>query len=179
MANANTSSGSALIAPPRLEPTEYERWRKEMKLWEIATNIIPKKRAATVFLTLSGKAREAVLEMDTDDLSSDDGMTKLYEKLDSLFKVDKDQAALDAYEKFEKYTRIEKMSMTDYRVEFDRLVQQLKVHSIELPEPVLAYRALKSANLSPENETLVRATVPSIKLRHHDASATEGGWCAS
>ena len=47
-----------------------------------------------MFLTLSGKAREAVLEMDTDDLSSDDGMTKLYEKLDSLFKVDKDQAAL-------------------------------------------------------------------------------------
>ena len=33
-----------------------------------------------------------------------------------------------------------------------------------MPEPVLAYRALKSANLSNENEKLVKATVEELTL---------------
>ena len=152
------------IAPPRLEKIEYEKWRKEMTLWQMATNVVAKKQAPTVFLSLTGKAREAVLEMNIELLNQDDGMTKLYEKLDSLFATDKDQAALHTYEKFEKFTRPSDMNMSDFRIEFDRLVQQLKGYAIELPEPVLAYRALKSANLSPENEKLVRATVPAVKL---------------
>ena len=40
----------------------------------------------------------------------------------------------------------------------------MKHHKIELPEPVLAYRALKSANLSENDERLIRATVKEIKL---------------
>ena len=56
------------------------------------------------------------------------------------------------------------MSLSDFRIEFDRLVQQLKSYAIELPEVVLAYRAMKSANISPENEKIVRATVSEIKL---------------
>ena len=152
------------IAPPKLEPENYESWRKEMRFWEMATNVVAKKRAPTVFLTLSGKAREAVLEMDPEELNDDEGLTKLYLKLDKLFKVDADQAALQVYEKFEKYSRPGSLSMADYRIEFDRMVQQLKQHKIELPEPVLAYRALKSANLAEEHERLVRATVSSITL---------------
>ena len=136
-----------------------------MKFWELATNISAKKRAAVVFLTLTGKAREAVLEVDPEQFDADDGLTKLYEKLDGLFKEDKSQATLNAYERFEKYKRSAEMNIADFRVEFDRLVQQLRFYAIELPEAVLAYRALKSANLSLENEKLVRATVPDITLK--------------
>ena len=149
-------------APPKLDPDNYERWKKEMKLWELATNISVKKQAPVVFLTLTGKAREAVLEMDADELGADDGLSKLYSKLDELFAEDKGQATLNAYENFEKYKRPPDMSISDFRVEFDRLVEQLKSYNIELPEAVLAYRALKSANLTPENEKLVRATVTDI-----------------
>ena len=137
-----------------------------MKFWELATSVTVKKRAAVVFLTLTGKAREAILEMDVAELDAEDGMSKLYAKLDELFKEDKGQATLNAYEKFEKFKRPAETSIGDYRVEFDRLVQQLKYYDIDLPEPVLAYRALKSANLSEENERLVRATVPDITLKH-------------
>ena len=95
-----------------------------MKFWEHATNVALKKRAATVFLTLQGKAREAILEIDPDSLNVDTGMALLYEKLDELFKVDEDQAALTAYEKFENYSRSPEMKISEYRVEFDRLVER-------------------------------------------------------
>ena len=51
-----------------------------------------------VFLSLEGKAREAVLELDTMVLNSEDGMKKLYEKLDALFLEDVNQSAFRAYE---------------------------------------------------------------------------------
>ena len=136
-----------------------------MKFWQLATSVSPKKQAAVVFLTLTGKARDAVLEMDPDELNVDNGLDLLYEKLDGLFKEDRNQATLNAYEKFERYKRQPEMNISDFRVEFDRLVQQLKSYKIELPEAVLSYRALKSANLSSENEKLVRATVADINLK--------------
>ena len=41
-----------------------------MKFWELATSVTVKKRAAVVFLTLTGKAREAILEMDVAELDA-------------------------------------------------------------------------------------------------------------
>ena len=52
--------------------------------------------------------------------------------------------------------------MCDCLVEFDRRDDKIKIHNIILPEPVLAYRVLKSANISAEKEQLARATVSEI-----------------
>ena len=155
---------SKYIAPPLLKPDKYETWKKEMKFWEMATSIELKKRAPTVLLTLEDNAQEAVLEMDANTLNQDDGMKKLYEKLDLLFSEDANQSAFIAYETFEKYQKPAGMSVSDYLIEFDRLVAKLKNHAITLPEPVLAYRALKSANLKPEDEKLIKATVSALTL---------------
>ena len=57
------------------------------------------------------------------------------------------------------------MTIADYLIEFDRMNAQLSVHNIKLPEPVLAYRALKSANLTNDNEKLVKATVTELTLK--------------
>ena len=152
-------ASKGIYAPPELVPEKYASWRKAMAIWEMATTLEKKKRAPVVFLSLSGKAQEAILELDPTVLSADDGLDKLYDKLDSLFKIDSAQAALSAYADFEKYTRPSSMSMADFNVEYDRMVQKLKEHDIKLPEAVLAHRVLKSANLSEDNEKLVVATV--------------------
>ena len=46
------------------------------------------------------------------------------------------------------------MTINNYLIEFERMVAQLKVYKIVLPELVLAYRDLRSANLSEVNEKL-------------------------
>ena len=156
-------ASKSFLAPPTLEPEKYSSWKKEMKFWEMATPLEKTKRGATVFLSLTGKAREAILEMNPDDLEKDDGMTTLYAELDKLFKVDTNQATFAAYEKFESYKRADSVSITDFQIEFERLVAQLKEYKIVLPEAVLAFRAIKSANIG-ENEKLVIATVKNINL---------------
>ena len=90
-------------APPPLDPDKYESWRKEMNIWKVATSVEKKRMAPIVFLTLTGKAREAVLELTPEVLNGEDGLDKLFQKLDSLFKEDTNILALLAYEKFENY----------------------------------------------------------------------------
>ena len=154
-----------MIAPPQLEPGNYTLWRKEMVFWEHTTNVDKKKRAATVFLTLTGKARESILEMLPTDLNEENGLSKLYSKLNELFKEDGNKAALETYNKFKRYSRPSEMTIVNYLIEFDRLTAQLKLHKIILPKPVLAYRVLRSANLTDDHEKLIRVTVSELTLK--------------
>ena len=135
-----------------------------MKIWELVTSLDKSKRALVVFLSLEGIAREAVLELDTAVLNSEDGMKKLYEKLDTLFLEDVNQSAFRAYETFENYQRPPGTSLEDFLIEFGRLVAKLKDFNILLPEPELAFRALKSANITKNDEKLVKATVSELTL---------------
>ena len=154
-----------MIAPHQLEPGNYTSWRKEMVFWEHATNVDKKKRVATIFMTLTGKAREAILELSPRDLNEEDGLSKLYNKLDELFKEDENKAALETYYKLQRYSRPSEMTIADYLIEFDRMTAQLKLHKIILPEPVLAYRVLRCANLTDDHEKLIRATVSELTLK--------------
>ena len=117
-----------------------------------------------VFLSLEGTAREAVLELNTAVLNSEDGMKKLYEKLDTLFLEDINQSAFRANEAFENYQRPPGTSLEDFLIEFGWLVAKLKDFNILLSEPVLAFRALKSANITKDNQKLVKATVSELTL---------------
>ena len=113
-----------MIAPSQLEPGNYTSWRKEIVFWEHATNVDKKKCTATVFLTLTGKAREVILEISLTDLNEEDGLSKLYSKLDELFKEDENKATLETYDNFERYSRPSEMTIADYLIEFYRMIAQ-------------------------------------------------------
>ena len=153
-----------LFEPPLLNPEFYDSWKREIQLWKLATNISPSHQAPAFFLSLTGQARTAILEMDISLLNAEDGMDKLVEKLDTLFLEDKNQSAFICYKNFENYHRERNASINDYLIQFDRHIVKLREFQMILPEPVLAYRALKSANLSPENERLIRATINNLTL---------------
>ena len=50
------------------------------------TDVDKKKQALVVTLSLSGKARETALEIDSSKLNADDGMDVLIKQLDAVFK---------------------------------------------------------------------------------------------
>ena len=152
---------SRLFEPLLLNPEFYDLWKREIQLWRLATNISPS-RQAPAFLSLTGQARTSILEMDISLLNAEDGMDKLVEKLDTLFLEDKNQSAFICFENFENYHWECNTSINDYLIQFDRHVAKLREFQITLPEPVLAYRALESANL--ENERLIRATINNLTL---------------
>ena len=151
-------------APPLLSKSvNYESWLKELEIWQLFTNEPALKQGPALFLTLEGKAKEAALELSIDELKTD-GVQNIIKKLDSLYKKDSVLIAYEAYDKFEKLQRPDDMSITDFIIEFERLLSKVKSNGTSMSEDILAYRLLKSANVSQHHEELARATV--IKLEY-------------
>ena len=141
----------AYKAPPEYnDETSFSDWEKEIEFSQLATDVKAEKQAAMIFLTLKGKSREAVRELSKDEIGCADGVKNVLIKLDTLWKEDANLVAFNAYERFEKFTRPDHMSVNDYMVTFERLNNKIIAADIKLPEGVLAYRLLKSAGLTEE-----------------------------
>ena len=85
--------------------TVYENWKKEIKIWQVFTDLPKKKQGRAIYLALSGKAREAVLELNIEKLNDDSGVDNVLKRLVELFLQDSNQSAYMAYHKFEKFQR--------------------------------------------------------------------------
>ena len=82
--------------PPLLhKDIAYSTWKRELAIWQAFTSIENKKQAPAIFLTLTGQAREAALEIDIEKLNAEDGVKNLIDALDKLYLQDE---ACSAYE---------------------------------------------------------------------------------
>ena len=59
------------------------------------TSLEKKKQAPAIFLTLTGQAREAILELDPNTLPVDSGVQNLIKPLDNLYLKDRDYSAFE------------------------------------------------------------------------------------
>ena len=156
----------AYKAPPELnDDKSFSDWKKEVEFWQIATDVKPERQGAMIFLSLKGKSREAVRELTKEEISTEGGVQSVLDKLDTLWKEDENLEAFNAYEKFEKYKRPNDMGITEYIAAFERLNNRLIATQTNLPEGVLAYRLLKSAGLTEEQEQLAKATVQELTYK--------------
>lgn len=154
---------SNIKAPPSLSKcSSYDEWLKEIEIWQAFTDLADIKQGPAIFLTLEGRSREAVRELDVSKISAKDGVKNIMEKLDGLYLRDKTQSAFEAYDAFEKFCRPSEMSISEYINQFERLKSKTESYKTQLSTDVLAYRLLKSANLSEAHEQLARATIPEL-----------------
>lgn len=148
--------------PPMSKDLPYNEWKHEIKVWRSFTNLDKTKLGPALFLSLQGSARDAAHEVSVEDLSKENGIEILLKKLDELYLKDTDNAVFEAYDRFERYQRPEGMNIIEYINAFERLYQKAKHYKLELPDGVLAYRLLRSANLSDTHEQLARATLTAL-----------------
>jgi hypothetical protein len=145
----------------------YEDWKKELEIWCSFTDLDKKRQGPAIFLTLKGKARETVLaDVDSAKLKDDTGVKEITTALDKLYVKDKSESAFVAFENFIKFKRSTNMSIKDFSIEFNLRLSKIKTHKMDLPDGVLAYYLLSSANLTEEQTSLCRATC--AKLTYTD-----------
>ena len=160
----DTTAMTTYKVPPKFtENLSYETWVKEVKLWAICNSKVAKKELGpALVLSLEGRAREAALELDISVLNADDGLDKVIGQLDGLYLRDTNQLTYAAYSEFEKYKRPTDASINDFVSDFERKYNKVKAKKIELPDAVLAYRLLDSANLPSSKVELIMATISSL-----------------
>ena len=110
-------------------------------------------------MTLTGEAREAILNMDIEKLTEKTGVNHLMADLNKMYLKDESSQVYEAYETFEKFVRPSGMSISDYVIIFEQLYFKAKSFHMKIRDSVLANSLLNSANLNIEQKQLVKATV--------------------
>ena len=161
---AHSGSISYKNVPKLNDKIQYEVWVKELKLWSMCCKLEKKEQGPAVVISLEGNARQAALDIDMSVLNSDDGLQAVINKLNGLYLKDENQRIYVALKTFEKYQRPAEESIDNYLNKFDLMYCRLKNHKIILPDAVLAYRLLESANLEKSKSDLVRATIKQMSF---------------
>ncbi len=154
-------------APPKLTTDRsYDDWLRLVRWWKIQTDLSPERQGAALAASLEGKALDVVFELDDDVIKSADGVDKIIEKLDVLFKKNTLTQKIEDIEKFENLTRAENRSIKEYIAEFDKNINRLRKHRIDYPDDIKGFKLMKGAKLQPSEEKLIRATITDITYDH-------------
>ena len=155
-----TTSASYNKAPPLLSPSKtYSDWKKLINIWTELTTLDKKKQGPALVLTVEGMAQEAALELSQDQITAENGVKHiLVVRLDKIYEKDKLTEKFNAIEKFESYKRTKENMIREFLVEFGKKLHRVKNY-IEYPQDLLVYCLLKTANLEPTHEKLIKATI--------------------
>ena len=150
--------------PPLLSKTKsYEDWLKLIKVWRNLTSLEPEKQASAIVLSLEGEAQVAVLELNITEISDKDGVDKIIDRLNQIYKKDELTEKYNALEAFETYKRPTNIPIRDFLTEFEKRHHKTKSFGVTMSDDLLAYRLLKAANLTTRDEQLVKATVTELQ----------------
>ena len=155
-------------SPPIFHPEEdddYTKWRNDIGVWKMFTDTKVEKLGPAVYLSLQGKARDAVRSLKIDDLGKEGGFDLILQELDNVYMQDETSRAFCAFKDFYEYSRGTGEGFSDFIVSFDQRYTKLRQYKMELPEGVQAFFLLKAANLNTETEKLARAI---SKLEYKD-----------
>ena len=122
------------------------------------TKLPKKKQEPAVYLSLTGRAREAV--------GADDGLTKVMTKLDSIYLQDKSTRAFIAFKEFYDYRRSSGDKYADFIIQFEKFYNKIAKFDMVLPEAVQAYFLLTAANMSEDNEKLACTTCGELNYKN-------------
>ena len=137
----------------------YDDWVKKVNIWNRITCLPPPEtRGGAILMTLDGEAEDAVLDLSEDELISADGIKNILNKLDMIFKKNITLEKFEALDNFETYCRPHHVSINDFVIEFDKRFNKTKKLGTDISDDLLAYRLIKRANLSAQDEKMVKAT---------------------
>lgn len=144
----------------------YTEWKTELDIWSDFTDLTAERQGGALFLTLTGKARQAVLSgVPREKIKSASGLKAITDCLDELYEKDKSQSGYAAYDDFTNYRRSATTNIQDYLVEFNLKYNKIKIFDMKLPDGVLAYYLLKCANLSEEQTNMCKATCATLTYK--------------
>ena len=143
--------------PAMFEP--YSNWKLLIELWSESTDYTANQQGPILVLNLTGDARDAALSIPKDQLKSDEGVSKILQKLDTLYEKDETQLAFLAFDTFVKYRRTHTMDIHEFLRKFELMKNKCATYKFVIPENILAYFMLSCANLPDDKCDIIRATI--------------------
>ena len=150
------SSGNSKTLPTLLKAKNYQDWLKLIKNWRKFTDLSKERQGPAIVLSLENEALDAVLELEEEQISSENGVDVIINRLDRIYKKDETLENYRALEAFETFKRPNNMKICEYLSQFEKLYNKTKSYGTQMSDNLLAYRLLKSANLPELHEQMVK-----------------------
>lgn len=165
----HTMSNTKATKVPVMRPDQpYQDWKKKLQIWKVTNRQVDKQiQAGVLFESLEGIASDTVLsELTVDEITADDGVEQMIQTLDHFFLGNETQAAYDAMYDLCNFKCNKDETMEKFIVNFQLKVNKVKCSGTVLPEGVLGFYLLNSANLSEEKQAMVKATCDKLTFKN-------------
>ena len=141
------------INPPCLASKSYELYKQELLAWREVTEVCRSKQGIVIALTLPNeepfKVRENVFyNLSLDELKRENGLDTLIQYLDVYLEKDELSDRFEKYEDFENFQRTNGQNIREFIADFDSKYRKLSKMSINLPPDILAFKLLKTVNIT-------------------------------
>ena len=145
-------------SPPSLSDSKlFNEWLKLIDIWRKFTSLEPEKQGPASVITRRCGVR---LELDSDIISGKDGGDKIIARLDKIYKKYELTQKYNVLESFEKYKRKDNATIGNFQTELEKSFHKTRSHDgTMMPDNILAYHLIKSANLTTRDEQLLKATI--------------------
>ena len=143
---------------------DYRTWKRQVRIWQLGTSAKPEQQAARLIGKMAGKCHEAAIQLDLTKLADkDEGVNYLLKELDKDFLSDQTQTIFSAMDEFVTFKRTDGQSVEDYIREFSQRHKKLTTIRGKgdlYEDGILGCMLMKQANLSENEELLIRASTP-------------------
>ena len=134
------------------ERKSYAEYKSDLSMWSRITAVPKKNQAEVIVYNLDGHPsrikEKIVLNIGDQIQDADDGVTKLIEFLDTIYKVDDMADAWSKYKNFQKIARTEIEMINDFIAEFEKEYMLAKSAGCEYNDIILGFRLLEATKLS-------------------------------
>ena len=131
--------------------------------WQLVTDVHKAKQGAALLLNLPEKDRDIALDLPITEINSEVGVDSIINKLSKIYKKDSVDAAYEDFENFINFKRPSDMSISNFITEFETRYAKTQENKCSLSTNILAYFLLNQAQLSENNNKLVRATLDKLE----------------
>ena len=149
------------------EATDYKEFTTRVQLYEKKMTLAGRQTetAFNVMAALTGRAWDAVEDLQMADLEAATGTSTLLKRLDTVFKYDAITELPNDFENFFMHTRRSRnQTIQEYTADFERALRKLEAHEVKLPDKVIGWFYLRRAGLKQDQRQMVMTTLSVEKL---------------
>ena len=161
-------STKATKVPVMRKSQLYSDWKKELQIWKVTNSTLDKKmKAGILFESLEGMPRQTVLsELTVDQITDENGVDNIIRTLDKFYIGNETQKAFDAMEDLLQFKCDKDDTVENFIQQFQLKVNKVQAAGTILPDGVLGYTLLSSANLPEDKRSMVKATCDELTFRN-------------
>ena len=93
------ASNATKSSPPVFDEKihTWKEYMKELYMWKSLTSLEKYKQGPALYLSLKGRAKEVVKDLNNEEIVGDDGIDKISDALDAIFRKEENQEAFITY----------------------------------------------------------------------------------